>query len=240
MKLKVGAKTDTGMLRSNNEDSFYVDAERDLYIVADGMGGHQAGEVASQLAVETIQSSLQNRGNRWTIADLRESIEQANSRVLQESLQDPNKHGMGTTAVVLVISHDGHVVLAHVGDSRAYALTAQGLKQLTEDHSVVYQLVKEGKITEEEARFHPGRGALLRSLGVHQKAEIDISDTMLAFESLLLCTDGLTEMLTDDQIEQILRDVPDPQQACETLIQSANNAGGRDNITVILVKKVDD
>jgi PPM family protein phosphatase len=238
MKLKVGTKTDTGMLRSNNEDSFYVDTKRDLYIVADGMGGHQAGEVASHMAVETIQSSLKDRGDRLTIADLKESIEQANARVLQESLQDPNKYGMGTTAVVLVITHDGHVLLGHVGDSRAYALTAEGLKQLTEDHSVVFQLVKEGKITEEAARFHPGRGALLRSLGVHEKVEVDTTESAFAFESLLLCTDGLTEMLTDAQIEQILRDKPDPQQACDTLVNQANNAGGRDNITVVLVKRV--
>ena len=150
VQLRTGSVCITGNYRENNEDRCLVDPDGRYYIVADGMGGHQAGEVASQLAVEMIQSTLQNRGNRWTIADLKESIEQANSRVLQESLQDPNKHGMGTTAVVLVISHDGHVVLAHVGDSRAYALTAQGLKQLTEDHSVVFQLVKEGKITEEE------------------------------------------------------------------------------------------
>jgi protein phosphatase len=228
------------MLRSNNEDFFYVDSESGLYIVADGMGGHQAGEVASHLAVETIRSSLKDRGDRWSTVDLREAIEQANTRVLQESLHDPKKHGMGTTAVVLAITQDGHVLLGHVGDSRAYAFTLQGLKQLTEDHSVVYQLVKEGKITEEEARFHPGRGALLRSLGVHQDVEVDVAESVFPFESLLLCTDGLTEMLTDDQIEEILRENPDPQQACEALVEHANLAGGRDNITVVIVRREED
>ena len=240
MKLSVGAKTDTGMLRSNNEDSLLVDSERRLYIVADGMGGHQAGEVASHLAVEVIQSSLESRSYPLTGTDLKEAIEWANARVLEESLKDPDKHGMGTTAVVLVITNDDHVLLGHVGDSRAYALTSRGLKQLTEDHSVVFQLVKEGKITEAEARFHPGRGALLRSLGVHQDVEVDIMESTLAFESLLLCTDGLTEMLTDEQIERILRDTPDPQKACETLVRHANDAGGRDNVTVIVVKRVED
>jgi serine/threonine protein phosphatase PrpC len=237
MKLTVGVKTDTGMLRSNNEDFWFADAERGLYIVADGMGGHQAGEVASHLAVETIQSSLKNRADPLTGADLKEAIERANARVLEESLKDPNKHGMGTTAVVLVITNDDHILLGHVGDSRAYALTSHGLKQLTEDHSVVFQLVKEGKITETEARFHPGRGALLRSLGVHKDVEVDIAESQFAFQSFLLCTDGLTEMLTDDEIEQILRDKPDPQQACETLVRRANDAGGRDNVTVLLVKR---
>jgi protein phosphatase len=203
------------------------------------MGGHQAGEVASHLAVETIQSLLKKRDNRWTGSGLKESIEHANARVLEESLKDPDKHGMGTTAVVAVVTDDDHLLLGHVGDSRAYGLMPQGLKQLTEDHSVVFQLVKEGKITEEEARFHPGRGALLRSLGVHQKVEVDISERAFVFEALLLCTDGLTEMLTDDLIEQILRDQPDPQKACETLVDRANEAGGRDNITVIVIKRVD-
>jgi serine/threonine protein phosphatase PrpC len=193
--------------------------------------------VASRMAVETIRASLESRDVRWSAEDLRASLEQANTRVLQESLHDPNKHGMGTTAVLLVVGREADIMLAHVGDSRAYALTSQGFKQLTEDHSVVYQLVKEGKITEEEARFHPGRGALLRSLGVQDAVEVDTAEHTFDWDAILLCTDGLTEMLRDEEIEKILRDEQDPQDACEALVHQANSAGGRDNITVIVIRK---
>ena len=235
MGLIAGGKTDPGEKRPNNEDAFYLDEKRGLFIVADGMGGHRAGEVASETAIEEIKKLVRQSGTLRTPDDLQRAIDSANQAAYLKSLESPDFHGMGTTLVVAQITN-GKLLLAHVGDSRAYLLGERGLERLTEDHSVIYQYIKEGRITEEEARKHPRKGGILRALGVEKFVEADTKELPYNGETLLLCTDGVTDMLRDEEIEEILKNNPDPRQACEQLVEKANQAGGWDNITVIVAK----
>lgn len=235
MVFKVGAKTDKGLIRKNNEDAFYVDAEKGIFIIADGMGGHNAGEVASQMAVEEIKKYLNTQENKFSQI-LKQAIIEANKAIYEKAKKDPNLKGMGTTIVVLIVNNK-NLHIAHVGDSRAYILTKEGLKQITEDHSLVNEWVKEGKITLDEARFHPMGNVITRALGVEKEVEVEINTIPYQDEPILLCTDGLTDMLEDKEIEEIIKNNPDPEQACEALIKEANEKGGKDNVTVILIKK---
>ena len=234
MVFKVGAKTDKGLIRENNEDAFYVDAKKGIFIVADGMGGHSAGEVASQMAVEEIKKYLNTEENKFSQI-LKQAIIEANKAIYEKAEEDPNLEGMGTTIVVAIVNNK-NLHIAHVGDSRAYILTKEGLKQITEDHSLINEWVKEGKITLDEARFHPMRNVITRALGVEKEVEVEINTIPYQGEPILLCTDGLTDMLEDKEIEEIIKNNPDPEQACEALIKEANEKGGKDNVTVILIK----
>jgi PPM family protein phosphatase len=234
--LSACAKTDVGKKRSNNEDAFFVNETRGIFAIADGMGGHKAGEVASRLAIEEISKHLEGLSSVISLEDLEKAIEAANRVIFVESQTDPALEQMGTTVVVARVE-DGRLLLAHVGDSRAYLLAGSGLKRVTADHSFIYELIQEGEITEEEARKHPLRGVLLRALGMYATVEVETLELPYHGELLLLCTDGLTDMLRDKEIEQILRSLPDAQEICDFLVAKANEAGGKDNITVITVRK---
>jgi PPM family protein phosphatase len=228
MKVSVGAATDIGQVREGNEDSFLVVAP--LYAVADGMGGHRGGEVASSLALETVQGMFERR--EGSLAD---QVVEANRAVFDRSKNDRSVSGMGTTLTAALV--DGsRVHLVHVGDSRAYLLRGGELAQLTEDHTLVHRMVTEGEISQEEAETHPHRSILTRALGVDPSVQVDEGDVEVAAgDRLLLCTDGLTGMVPEGQIREILLESADPQEAVEKLVNVANRAGGIDNITALIL-----
>jgi len=233
MNVAVGAASDIGQVREGNEDSYLVIAP--LYAVADGMGGHRGGEVASNLALETVQTLFEQGSGT-----LAEQVEQANRAVFDRSQKDRSVSGMGTTLTAALID-GGRVHLAHVGDSRAYLFRAGELSLLTEDHTLVHKMVVEGEITEEEAETHPHRSILTRALGVDAAVQVDESNVEVAGgDRILLCSDGLTGMVSDEQIQEILGRNPDPQPAVDELVKEANRAGGIDNITAVILDFVDD
>jgi protein phosphatase len=234
MALKFGVKTDVGRKRTNNEDSYRIIDDRRIFVIADGMGGHRGGEVASSIAVRMVCEHLQDIAKPIEENDLREALYAANSRIFQTALKDPSLYRMGTTAIVTVI-RENKTLIGHVGDSRVYRLRDGELERITTDHSLVFQLVSEGKLTETEAKEHPNRNALLRAIGVDRSVEVDCIVLDDIGERLLMCTDGLTEMVEEDSIKAILETHDDPQEACDNLVTLANENGGIDNTTVILI-----
>jgi PPM family protein phosphatase len=233
MKVSVGAATDIGQVREGNEDSYLV--VEPLYAVADGMGGHRGGEVASSLALETVQGMFERREG-----SLAEQVAGANRAVFDRSQSDRRVSGMGTTLTAAQV--DGNRVhLVHVGDSRAYLLRGGKLTQITEDHTLVHRMVMEGEISEEEAETHPHRSILTRALGVDQNIQVDEGDLDVGSgDRLLLCTDGLTGMVPEGQIQEILLETRDPQEAVDKLVKVANRAGGIDNITALILDFADE
>ena len=237
MKPVVAAKTDVGRVRQGNEDSYLV--QEPLFAVADGMGGHLGGEIASATTVETIRSAAQQDAPHDT-ARLAAMVRQANSAVWEKAQGDPELRGMGTTCT-LVLLEEGELHIAHVGDSRAYLLRGDELTQVTEDHTLVNRMVKEGRLRPEEADRHPQRSIITRALGVD--AEVEVDELTLGVEEgdrFLLCSDGLTSMIDFTTLQETLRDQRSPQRAVDRLIDLANEAGGEDNITVVLVDIVAD
>ena len=233
MNVSVGAATDIGQVREGNEDSYLV--VEPLYAVADGMGGHRGGEVASSLALETVQGMFERREG-----SLAEQVAEANRAVFDRSQSDRKVSGMGTTLTAAQV--DGNRVhLVHVGDSRAYLLRGGELTQITEDHTLVHRMVMEGEISEEEAETHPHRSILTRALGVDQNIQVDEGDLEIApGDRLLLCTDGLTGMVPEGEIREILLESLDPQEAVDKLVKVANRAGGIDNITALILDFAND
>ncbi len=228
MKIGVGVATDIGRVREGNEDSYLSDEP--LFAVADGMGGHKGGEVASQLAVEI----LEHESREGTVA-LGQQLRDANAAVFDRSQSDTSVQGMGTTLTAVVI-RDMVASFAHVGDSRAYLLRVGDLRRLTDDHTLVNRMVKSGEISEEEAEVHPHRSVLTRALGTEPDVTVDeFTVTLMDGDRLLLCSDGLTGMATEEQITAILAAAPDPQDAADRLVRAANRAGGVDNITVVVL-----
>jgi serine/threonine protein phosphatase PrpC len=232
MRIATGVATDIGRVRERNDDSFLV--ESPLFAVADGMGGHRGGDVASQLALQTVDDLF--RSGRGSLAD---DVREANRAVFQRSSADRNVAGMGTTLTAAVVEDDvAHVV--HVGDSRAYLLRAGAFRQLTEDHTLVGRMVKAGEITPAEADVHPHRNVITRALGQEPDLEVDELDLgLLEGDRLLLCSDGLTNMVAEEQIQAILTSTADAQEAADRLVRAANRAGGFDNITVLVVDVVE-
>ncbi|HEV8623308.1 MAG TPA: Stp1/IreP family PP2C-type Ser/Thr phosphatase [Acidimicrobiia bacterium] len=234
MRFAFGERTDVGRGRPENEDSHLVDPEDGLYAVADGMGGHRAGEVASATAIDALKSAYLG-GQR-----LDEAVEAANAAVFARAAEDAALRGMGTTLTAIALQ-DSTALLGHVGDSRAYLMRDGAVAQVTEDHSLVEQLVREGRLTPEEAQNHPQRAIITRALGVDPDVQVDTYRIDLKpGDRLMICSDGLTNMLSDDTIAQTLRRHADPQQAADTLVDMANQAGGDDNITVVLVDALSD
>jgi len=239
MKLKWGAFSDVGMVRQQNEDSFL--AEETLFVVADGMGGHNAGEVASALAVTTLKA-----GARLGIDDaevFRELVQQANSAIYTASLDDSTQSGMGTTVTALNIveGEEPRVLVANVGDSRAYLWRSGALSRLSVDHSYVQELVNEGIITPEAARVHPRRNIVTRALGIDRSVMVDVfTHFVRTGDRIVLCSDGLVDEVADVEIGQVLGQHTDPQETAEALVMVANTNGGRDNTTVIVVDVLDD
>ena len=229
MKIEAGVATHVGQVRSGNEDAYLI--EPPLYAVADGMGGHRGGEVASQLALTTIAESFRKGAEPFA-----EQVQAANRAVFERSGADRAVAGMGTTLTAAVIRGDlAHLV--HVGDSRAYLLRAGSLRQLTDDHTLVNRMVKAGEITPAEAEVHPHRNVLVRALGTEPDVPLDEQDVgLLDGDRLLLCSDGLTGMITEEQIQAILGATEGvPQEAADRLVTAANHAGGVDNITVVVL-----
>jgi protein phosphatase len=228
--------SDVGRARSENQDAcqeFQSPSGARLLAVADGMGGHQGGATASRLAMETLGEVFEQAPD----ADgemLRAALEMANQRVHQAAQGRPELHGMGTTCVALLFGAKGSAWVAHVGDSRAYALRGGRLEQLTADHSTVAELVRLGKITREEAAVHPRRNEILRSIGAEPSVEVDVSPVEVqAGDQFLLCSDGLSGVLSDQEIGAVILREP-PDQAVRRLVDFANERGGPDNVTAML------
>jgi PPM family protein phosphatase len=239
--MHIGFKTDRGLKREKNEDSILVDTELSLFIVADGMGGHEAGEVASSIAVAEIASHIRTHLGKSMVASVvvAEAIVQANGEIMRIGAAPNDGAEMGST-VVLGLIRENRLIISHVGDSRAYLITDCAITQLTHDHSFVADSVREGTITPEEARVHPSRHGLYSALGIDDEVEFEISEWPWDDDSsLLLCSDGLTEILTDDQIAAIVDGAASPQHACDRLVENANEMGGTDNISVIIVSEKD-
>ncbi len=227
---KIFQATHVGKVRHNNEDSLIV-IEPETFVVADGMGGAQAGEVASQMLVETVKDFL-SETPPYNEQILSQAILLANGKILNLARRNANYLGMGTTATILSLD-DRKGYFAHVGDSRIYRLRNNFLEQLTEDHSYVETLVRRGEITPEEARVHPMKNVLTQAVGVVENISVDTANFPVeSGDTFLLCTDGLTNMVDDQNIAKILQSASNPADA---LIDAALKAGGRDNISVIVV-----
>lgn len=241
--MEIAIKSHVGCVRQVNEDfwAYTVDQQgRVLTVVADGMGGHQAGDVASKMAVESILNRLSALPPDLTPEDERESLMNAllsaNREIYQYAQTHPECTGMGTTVVASLL-HAGRGVTAHIGDSRIYLFGADGIRQHTEDHTLVQELIKSGQITSEEASYHPQRSWLMRSLGTDENVLIDLGQfTWSEGDVILLCSDGLSNKVPLSLIEEKLRSPGDLQQQVDTLVQYALDAGGEDNITLLAVR----
>lgn len=240
--MEYGIKTDIGLKRQLNEDNGSVlvghPGVPDCFIIADGMGGHKCGEVASKQAVDSVCKHLLE--SNWENEDisglLKEIIVSVNNELYQFSIQDESTQGMGTTLIVTVLKNN-RLYIGHVGDSRVYLVRDNNIQKITWDHSFIEELVKNGSITKDEAVNHPKKNMITRAVGYENDLQVDTYEIEV-FENdrVLLCTDGLTNMLTEDEIMQIITNIENPQEACDTLVQNANNKGGEDNITVIIGK----
>jgi len=243
MKTQVFGLTDIGRRRENNQDQLLVNDALGIYAVADGMGGHAAGEVASQIAIEALHDAMS--ADRWQpgsaspqeiFQKLEEAFKEGNRRICEAVITRGEWRGMGTTIVAMVASGD-KALIGHVGDSRAYLLREGRLVRLTNDHSWVSEQVRLGLLTDEEAHKHPMRNIITRALGNRDQLEVDVTqESILPDDLFLLCSDGLSSMLSDEEIRQTLcEQLQDPEKACKTLVEQANAQGGDDNITVVVL-----
>ncbi|MBE7041954.1 MAG: Stp1/IreP family PP2C-type Ser/Thr phosphatase [Ruminococcaceae bacterium] len=233
--MEICAKTHQGMVRELNEDSYAVSelTPYHLLIVADGMGGHQAGEVASAMAVEKIREYISRHTEESIPQLLEQALHYANEQIYIRSKENASYAAMGTTVVLCCIS-DKEAYFANVGDSRAYLLGLDGMEQITEDHSLVMELLRQGEITEEEAELHPQRNVITRALGTERITEVDLFHCELTSEDMvLLCSDGLTGMLSDQEIASVMWEASSLEERVDQLIELANERGGYDNITII-------
>lgn len=237
-------QTDVGLKRNSNQDFVYASDQKvgrlpSLLIVADGMGGHAAGDLASRVCVETMVSSIEGSGQTETIPILAEAVQKANRAVLKKAAEKPEYAGMGTTIVAAVI--DGNTLyIANVGDSRLYLIDDDRIDQITLDHSLVAEMVRSGRISPEQMRNHPEKNIITRAVGGEESVEADFFDVGLhKGDVVLLCSDGLTNMVEDEQIFRIIRREKTLRDAGQKLISAANSAGGRDNISVVLARLTD-
>ncbi len=246
MRIRVHGATDIGRKRSINEDNYKICPKMNLFIVADGMGGHIAGEIASRLAVdiiaEAVQFEFESLRDNDRLADfhpghlLDKAIQLANRKILETAQKRPELEGMGTTTVAALVHHNT-LHIASVGDSRIYRVRDHEISQLTSDHSWVNMQVRLGNMTAEEARYHPMRNVITRALGTQLEVEIDIMAHLIRHNDVvLLCTDGLSNSIQMPEIAQQINERPDLESATESLIQIANERGGDDNITAVLLQ----
>jgi protein phosphatase len=253
IRIKACGLSDVGLARTHNEDCFDIDPDHQIYIVADGMGGHSHGEVASRIAVKAIRDFIHQTADQdttWPFAydtrlkrhanQLKASVRIAHDKVLRAIRQDGSLVGMGTTVVGFLFK-GGTAAVAHVGDSRAYRLREGRLDLLTQDHTWVNEQVVAGYLSEEQARAHPLKNVVTRALGGEAEVLVDVREFDVAPGDLyLLCSDGLTTMLSDPEIEERLRSGQAPDQICRQLVRDANHKGGLDNVTVVLLQVEED
>jgi serine/threonine protein phosphatase PrpC len=243
VELKVGARSDVGMIRSGNEDNFFAEADdrRGVFVVADGMGGHAAGEVASEMAVQIVSRhllSLTSVRDRASAEKLAQAMRDANRAIYDRMLEEVDKQGMGTTASVLVLS-DNQFLIGQIGDSRIYLLRDGALTQLTKDHSYVQEQVDAGLLTPEQARYHPYSNVITRCVGASESVDADIYEgEMKPGDVFLLASDGLTGMVDDRRLQAMLLARSGPGRIVDALIAEANGRGGLDNITAIVIQVV--
>jgi PPM family protein phosphatase len=237
IELRAGSATDVGLVRSNNQDRLLM--ADPLYAVADGMGGAAAGEVASATAVNSLRDVFEPI-TAPTADDLVRSAESANRAVWDLAEANPEMRGMGTTLVALALVQESHLAIINIGDSRVYAMHQGELRQVTEDHNLVAELVAQGRLSEEEAEFHPRRNIMTRALGVDPDVPVDLFlEDAHPGDRFLLCSDGLPREVKDDHIASILRRLRDPNEAAKELVDEAKRRGGNDNITVVVVDVVE-
>lgn len=238
--LKTFSITDIGRRRVVNQDYVYTNEKAignlpNLFLVADGMGGHKAGDYASKYTVETMCQVIERSMEKNPEVILRQAIEAANEHIRQRSLEDINLEGMGTT-IVAATCLDNYLQVANVGDSRLYVINKE-IRQITHDHSLVEEMVRMGGIDRESARNHPDKNIITRAIGAGNTIEIDFFKVELKpQDTILMCTDGLTNMLEDDEIRMILEGQRDLVEKAEALVREANNRGGRDNISVVVIE----
>jgi serine/threonine protein phosphatase PrpC len=252
MRVRFAGDTNVGMKRAHNEDALYLPETERLAIVADGMGGHASGEVASKLAVETISGFFHttadeqqltwpfkmDRGHRYDVNRLVTAIKLANLKIHEQAQRDPRCHGMGTT-VISVLFLDDALIVGHVGDSRLYRRREGMLEQLTEDHSLLNDYIKMKHLTPEEIAAFPHKNVIVRALGMKDTVKVDTRyDAPMARDTILLCSDGLSGPVPDDRMLDIVGNAPDLPTATRRLIEAANEGGGPDNITCILARWV--
>jgi len=238
--LKAFSITDIGERRRINQD--YVFCSNDaigklpnLFIVADGMGGHNAGDYASRYCVEFFKQKIEASENDSPIASIEAAISETNEALRSKAQEQTELEGMGTTLVIATI-FDKEMYVANVGDSRLYVIGKE-IKQVTEDHSLVEAMVKTGELNRNEARIHPNKNIITRAIGANENVEPDFFEVNLEEgDTVLMCSDGLTNMLEDETIERIIRENENPEEAAETLVKCANQNGGKDNIAIIIIK----
>lgn len=235
------AVTDRGCKRAENQDNYYISPDDRVFVVADGMGGERGGATASRLAVESVEAFWKRKKppaedkealQQWLV----EAVSNANSCVWKASANDPINFGMGTTIVVAVQSDDGHMYIAHVGDSRAYLVREKTTIVLTQDHSVVMELLLQGKISPEQIKTSPFRNYITRCVGHNNKVEIDKTPVEIQPDDrVILCTDGLTAVLNDESIGEVASKFNDPQEMVDSLLEQTLNGGAPDNVTVVAI-----
>jgi PPM family protein phosphatase len=250
MRVRFSGETNVGMTRTHNEDNLHLPVDERLTIVADGMGGHASGEVASKMAVDTVVEYFQetseeqiltwpfkvDREERADVTRLVTAIKLANLKIFEQSARDPACKGMGTTIVVSLFLDD-KIIVGHVGDSRMYRVREGEITQITEDHSLINDYIKMKRMTADEAATWPHKNVIVRALGMKETVQVDVhTDVPRLGDLFLLCSDGLSGMISDEHIRDIVEHETDLDRAAERLISAANSAGGKDNITVVLAR----
>jgi protein phosphatase len=237
MKRQFAGATDTGCIRSANQDSYYIDPDGRFFVVADGMGGHAGGEVASKIAVDTIRDCLESMWEEDVDPQrlMEDAIFKANQAIMVDQSANPVRSDMGTT-IVLLIFREEQPWFCHIGDSRLYKLHGAKLEQISDDHTWIARAIQTGVVNADEAKSHPWRHMLLQCLGREDVKSISAKEIeWQPGDRFLICSDGLTEELSDDRIAHHLKSIRNCQQSAQALIESAKQRGGRDNITVIIV-----
>ena len=241
--MKTFYMTDTGQVRTHNEDNVIIlsnDKNEYLLAVADGMGGHKAGEVASAIVINHLTEEfygLDSIGNKESAVEfLRNIVTEMNQKIFEYTKENPDSKGMGTT-FVCAIQTDDYLLYGNIGDSSGFVIKNHKIHKVTKDHTLVNLLVSTGELTPEEAKYHPRKNVLMRALGANNPIDIDIFDVDIKNDGILLCSDGLTNMITEEQIERVLNEESTAQEVVEKLIRKANARGGNDNISVAYLKR---
>jgi len=233
--MKVAGVTDIGLHRKRNEDHYFIDTDRGIFLVCDGMGGHKGGDVASQMAVETLRQNLQWGAADDIVPSLRKAVKMANQAIYAKGQSDESLYEMGTTLTSAVI-YDGSLVVGHVGDSSLFLYKEGKLRKITRDHTLAEQLLTDGLLKQEDIQSNVYNHVLTRAVGVEKQVEVDIYQQEVSQgDWILLCTDGLTDLVTDSEISEFLGSAHDPQETARALVDFALVKGGYDNITIVLL-----